>query len=498
MPSTAEKYYFNKMRKMKDFEKRNLVRPDFDSEKIKNVHLIGICGKAMASLAGLFIELGCRVSGSDKDCYPPMKDVLDELSIESKKYSKENIKDADLVIVGNVCTPTFEEVEAVIESGKPFLSAAEAISRFFIENKRSIVASGTHGKTTTTSMLTHIFQTANLNPAFMVGGVMQNTHTSYSMGENNTKHFIIEGDEYDTAFFDKGPKFLHYKPYQAIITSVEFDHADIFEDLTDYRKAFYFLCSNMKTGNRIIIFDEIENYDEIVKDSEAEILTYGFKESSFIYAKNIIVKEEGQSFDLVRDGVEYNGLFLPMSGSYNLLNSLAVIEAALAEGIDFEVIKKGLKSFKSVKKRQEVLADINDILIIDDFAHHPTAVEQTLKGIKERYPNRRVIAVFEPKSASSRSKLFENRYLKSFSNSDLVFIKALYPETEKSENNEVFDSYSVTEQLTKNKNTLAYAFIDLKEMEDKIINSIKQNDVVVIMSNGDFGNIHQKIINRLK
>jgi len=497
MLSTAEEYYFNKMMKMKDFEIRNLARPDFNSKKNKNVHLIGICGKAMASLAGLFIQLGCKVTGSDKDCYPPMKDVLDELSIESKKYNKENIKDADLVIVGNVCTPNFEEVEAVVESGKPYLSAAEAISRFFLKNKRSIVAAGTHGKTTTTSMLTHVFQTAEINPAYMVGGVMQNTHTSYSIGGNNTKHFIIEGDEYDTAFFDKGPKFLHYKPHQVIITSVEFDHADIFEDLTDYKKAFYFLCSNMKADNRIIICDEVENYEGIVKDSQAQIITYGFKENSFIYAKNVIVKEEGQYFDVVRDGVEYKGLLLPMSGSYNLLNSLAVTEAALAEGIDFKVIKKGLKSFKSVKKRQEILADINDILIIDDFAHHPTAVEQTLKGIKERYPNRRIIAVYEPKSASSRRKLFENRYLKSFSNSDLVFIKALYPKTEKSENNEVFDTYFVAEQLTKNKNILSHTFFDLKEMEDKIINSIKQNDVVVIMSNGDFGDIHQKIIDRL-
>ncbi len=253
MKKKAQEYYQKKLLKFKDRDKRIFSNPELSDEDIKRVHISGACGKAMASIAGLFKDAGYKLSGSDNDCQPPISLVLDDLGLEYNDYSKNNLKEVDLLVVGNVCRPDNPEVVHAREKNIPQVSGAEAVGRFFIKDKKSIVVAGTHGKTTTTSLLTTIFLEAQKNPAYLIGGVLQKNNRSYSLGNGRTEHFIIEGDEYDTAYFDKAPKFLHYKPHISLITSVEFDHADIYENLEDYRRAFKFLIEETADEGKILI-----------------------------------------------------------------------------------------------------------------------------------------------------------------------------------------------------------------------------------------------------
>ena len=491
MKQKAEQYYKEKLESFEDSGDRIFTNSDFDIEKVKNVHVSGACGKAMASVAGLFSDAQFTISGSDAACHPPMSIVLDNLGLEYKDFNAENIKNTDVVVAGNVCSPSNPECVYARENNIPQISGAEAVGKFFISDKKSIVVAGTHGKTTTTSLMIHVFTEAAKNPAFLVGGVLGKYNTSYNIGDENTEHFIIEGDEYDTAYFDKAPKFLHYKPYISIITSVEYDHADIYKNVTDYRQAFMFLAEETHKDGKIYIWDEIENKEEIVENTDTEVITYGFTDESQVQVKNLKQISGGQEFDIKIGEREYKSIFLPMSGQHNILNAAVVFATALSENILEVEIKKALASFKGIKKRQEILADKNSILIIDDYAHHPTAIDTTLAGLAQQYSEKNIIAIFEPRSNTARMAEFQQTYVDVFGSAKKVIIST--PPFRHNDTAEGFiDMEKLISDLKKNN-------IDAENIEsaDKIFNDVskdlKNNDMVVVMSNGDFGNLAHRL-----
>lgn len=493
MKERAKIYYEAKKKKLSDYELRKIEEIPFDIEKIKKIHLSAVCGTAMGSLAKLFKDGGYEISGSDKACYPPMDNVIKNLGVDLALEFKENhIENADITIIGNMLPAQNIEAKYARENKKLQLSMSDAINNFFIKDKKSIVITGTHGKTTTTGLCINTFLETGIKPSYLVGGVMKNTDDSAKYDENS-KYFIIEGDEYDTAYFDKSPKFLHYKPDISVITSIELDHIDIYESLEDYTNAFRFLIEETSTEGKIFICDEDFGArmlaDEYKNDSR--ILKYGLSESCDIFAKNIEITDLGQTFEVIFMDKNYGEFSTPLFGTYNLLNSLAVAGIAILENIEIEKIKNALISFKNMKRRQEVFAEKNGIIFIDDFAHHPTAVTKTLRGIKEHYKDKRIVALFEPRSNTSRSKMFEEEYGLSFKDADLVVISA--PKEKEGYNPEAFmDMEKVINEI--NKYTEAYSVSNSNEVLKLIKPKLKSGDVVVIMSNGSFDGIHQKLI----
>lgn len=486
--------------------------------KIKKVHITGVCGKATSSLAGLFAEEGYEVSGSDVGCYPPASDLIDKLNIKFYEgFSEEHVKDKDLTIVANMFGPDNVEGAYVRENNLPQLSMPEAIREFFIKDKTSIVICGTHGKTTTTGLCAHVFLSAGLNPGFLVGGVAVPTaegiqETSFSAGSDASdkpvsKHFIIEGDEYDTAYFDKAPKFLHYKPKIAVVTSLEFDHADIYSDFEEYKKSFIFLAEETMDaahGGLLVLNGDSTEVRSLESFTKASVLYYGFDEKNDVVAKDIQPNDKGQSFTLIYKGKDMGRISIQLFGKYNLANALAVISVALHEGVSIEKIQNGLKTFNGMKRRQEIRAVVNGITIIDDFAHHPTAVRETLGGIREHFPNNRIFAIFEPRSNTSRKKMFEHDYGHAFSQVDGLVLSM--PALRANDNPADFiDGGVIVADATNMANNKAkgeaksgdfYAICVANGHEaiEKIAAKAAPGDVLVIMSNGSFDGIHEKLI----
>lgn len=515
MKENAKKYFDQKIEKMNDADKRLFIRSEITEEKIKDIkkiHLTGVCGTAMGSLAGLLVQAGYEVSGSDTSCYPPMSDMISTLGIKfCEGFSEENIKDKDITIVANMFGPDNIEAKFVRENNLPHLSMAEAINKFFIKDRTSIVISGTHGKTTTTGMCAHVFTSAGKNPGFLVGGVMVKSDggpgvVSFNFGfeninktnaeKNFSKHFIIEGDEYDTSYFDKAPKFLHYSPKIAVVTSLEFDHADIYTDLNDYRQSFIFLAESMPEDGLLILNSDWAEVKALANYTKAKVLFYGLESGNNITAENISIDETGQHFDLIVSGNNLGRLTIKLFGKYNLVNALSVCAMGLNESLSFEQIKKGLETFNGMKRRQEIISEEKNITIIDDFAHHPTAVRETLLGIRDRFKNRRIITLFEPRSVTSRKKLFEKDYGNSFLSSNILFLSM--PALRVVDNPEDFiNGDTVVSEVNKN-GTKAFCVKNSEEVLKLLMPELKPGDVVVIMSNGSFDGIHKKIIKSLK
>lgn len=452
MTPKAQKYYLNKLKSLPDADDRIFERPGIkDVSAIKSVHIIGVCGIAMGSLAGLFKDDGYQVSGSDQGCYPPMSDMLEKLKI--KVYQRFEPRPADAIIIGNAIRPDNPEAVFARENNLIQLSLPEAIKLFFLKNRRSLVVAGTHGKTTTSSLLVHVLEELGENPGYLIGGVIKNKDTGFALGSG--KYFILEGDEYDTAYFDKSPKFLNYAADAAIITSIEFDHADIYENQEDYNQAFKFFT---------------EQTDKIIGPN--------------LKISNI----RGQYFDWrhIKD------IYLPLWGDYNISNAVAVLELCSAEGLDIERAAKALASFAGVKRRQEIIGEIKGITIIDDFAHHPTEVKATIIGIRNRFSDKRLIVFFEPCSNTSRRKLFEDDYGKSFAQADLVYIKS-----PPFRHNDKKDNFIDIEKVVKNIGDMAYAFSSVDELLNSALKELKENDIILIMSNSSFDGIQQKLLQRL-
>jgi UDP-N-acetylmuramate: L-alanyl-gamma-D-glutamyl-meso-diaminopimelate ligase len=462
----------------------------------KHIHLIGICGTAMASLAGMLRRRGFRVSGSDAAAYPPMSDFLASLGIQvAQPFAAENLQPSpDLVVVGNAISRGNVELEHVLDQRIPFCSLPQILHDQFLRGKEVLVVAGTHGKTTTTSMLAWIFHTAGLQPSFLIGGIAENFGSSFQLGQG--EHFILEGDEYDTAFFDKGPKFLHYFPDSVILTSVEFDHADIYKDLDAVETAFKRLVNLVPRRGRIIAFDTEESIDRCVARAFCPVERYGSSANANWRITDLHLEPGRTTWSVAREGKPWAQFEYGVGGEYNVWNATAAAAMAAGCGISREEISAALKTFKSVKRRLEVRGKVNGITIIDDFAHHPTAIAGTLTALRATYPGARLWAILEPRSNTLRRNVFQNELAKSLSLADEVVVANVFkseaiPEAER------LDLAAVAAQILKH-GRRARIVPTVDGIVQLIAAELRSGDVVAILSNGGFGGIYEKLPERLK
>ncbi|HEY0428895.1 MAG TPA: UDP-N-acetylmuramate:L-alanyl-gamma-D-glutamyl-meso-diaminopimelate ligase [Pyrinomonadaceae bacterium] len=464
-------------------------------------HLIGICGTAMASLAGMLQARGHRVTGSDQNVYPPMSTQLENLGIEILNgYKAENADiGADCVIVGNTISRGNPELEEVLNRKLFYRSQAETVKEEFVRGRRSLVVAGTHGKTTTTSIATWITEVGGLNPSFLVGGVVQNFGASFRVADSD--YFIIEGDEYDTAYFDKKPKFMHYLPETAIVNNVEFDHADIYRDLDEIKYQFSRLMNLVPANGRLIVGIDSPVAREVLDEMQGRLFTnietFGTSDDARWQARDIDFSGDVTRFTVFKDGNSWGGFETHLIGEFNVRNCLAVIIAADAWGISKEKMQEAFRTFKSVKRRMEVRGVEKNVTVIDDFAHHPTAVEETLKALRMKYEGQRLIAVFEPRSWSSRLAVFQEPYTKAFKYADYVVIAGVYNTSKASELGQVLDVEELVRDIAR-QGKPAFSFADADLIVSHLAPELRANDVVAIMSNGGFGGIHEKLLNFLK
>ncbi|HNG92904.1 MAG TPA: UDP-N-acetylmuramate:L-alanyl-gamma-D-glutamyl-meso-diaminopimelate ligase, partial [Acidobacteriota bacterium] len=392
-------------------------------------HLLGICGTAMGSLAGMLIERGHRVTGSDANVYPPMSTQLEAMGIPiNLGYKAENLTERpDIVVVGNTINRGNPEMEAVLDRRWRHESMTEVLRLEFLINRRVLVVSGTHGKTTTTALAAWILETAGLNPSFLVGGVAENFGQSFRVTDGD--FFVIEGDEYETSFFDKGPKFMHYVPEITILNNVEFDHADMYPDVAAIKLAFQRLIHIIPRSGRLVAGYDSPIVRELSPRALCPIDSFGLDTSDTPLewtAKNIQYTDAGMTFTILHRNEPFLECTTPLAGKFNIRNILAVVATATAWGADPEKIREGLATFKSVKRRMQVRGEINGVTVIDDFAHHPTAVRETLDAISQKYAGRRVIAIFEPRSWSSRKKVFQHEYEQAFDAAHRVVLTPIF------------------------------------------------------------------------
>jgi UDP-N-acetylmuramate: L-alanyl-gamma-D-glutamyl-meso-diaminopimelate ligase len=448
----------------------------------------------MASLAGMLREMGHRVTGSDSAAYPPMSDQLAALGIAvMEPYAEANLQpEPDLVVVGNAISRGNPELEVALDARIPFCSMAAILHDEFLVGRESLVVAGTHGKTTTTSILAWIYEVASrkqpeLAPSFLIGGVAENFGTSFMVRE--TRPFLIEGDEYDTAFFDKGPKFLHYFPDAAILTHVEFDHADIYDDLRAVKTAFKRFVNLIPRRGRLVAFDGAENVTECVARAFCTVERYGQKDDSHWRVRELTHHAGGVQWTLDRAGVALARLSLPMAGEHNAMNATAAAALAAGQGVSVEAIVEALATFKSVKRRLEVRAEIGGITIIDDFAHHPTAIRETLRALRQAYADCRLFAVLEPRSNTLRRNVFEDALVESLALADEVVLAGVF----KSENipeKERLHPESVAARL-KAQGVPAAVRLDAAAIVADLAPRLGRGDVVAILSNGGFGGIYK-------
>ena len=466
----------------------------------KHIHLIGICGTAMASLAGMLQLEGHTVTGSDAAAYPPMSDLLDTLGIPVKEpYAEKNLEPRpDLVIVGNAISRGNLELEYVLDQRIPFRSMAQTVYEEFLTGRESLVVTGTHGKTTTTSMLAWIYETAartrgELGPSFLIGGVAENFGTSFQVARSNS--FILEGDEYDTAFFDKGPKFMHYFPDAAILTHVEFDHADIYNDLDAVKTAFKRLVNLVPRRGRVVAFDGSKSVSECVAKAFCKVERYGFGDGSEWQVRDLVHRDGRTEWHVMREGKPWLALTLPMAGEHNALNATAAAALAAGQGIDDRAIVDALASFKSVKRRLEVRAVERGVTVIDDFAHHPTAIRETLRALRAAYPESRLWAVLEPRSNTLRRNVFERELVDALALADDVVLAGVFKQ-ESIPVAERLHPEAVVRTLTTQGHRAMLA-ANVEEIVTHVAAGARAGDVVAILSNGGFDGIYEKLPARL-
>jgi UDP-N-acetylmuramate: L-alanyl-gamma-D-glutamyl-meso-diaminopimelate ligase len=462
----------------------------------KHIHLIGICGTAMASLAGMLNERGFRVTGSDAAAYPPMSDFLASLGIPvAQPFDPRNLSPKpDRVVVGNAISRGNVELEHVLDQRIPFCSLPQLLHDEFLRGKEVLVVAGTHGKTTTTSMLSWIFQSAGQQPSFLIGGIAENFGSSFALGEG--KHFILEGDEYDTAFFDKGPKFLHYFPDAVILTSVEFDHADIYKDLDAVETSFKRLVNLVPGRGRVVAFDTGDSVSRCVAKAFCPVERYGSREGGDWQIENLRFEPARTSWTVVRSGKGWAEFEFSLAGEYNVFNAVAATALASAYGISKEQIQQALKTFKSVKRRLEVKAEVNGITIIDDFAHHPTAIAGTLTALRGRYPDRRLWVILEPRSNTLRRNVFQHELVKSLALADEIIVAGVF-KSDAIPLAERLDLMAVGAELQQ-QGKHARIVSGAEGIVQTIAPELRSGDVVAILSNGGFEGIYEKLPTRLK
>ena len=468
---------------------------------IRRVYLIGIGGTAMASLAGMLQQRGYDVAGSDEHVYPPMSTYLERLGIPVLEgYTNEHLETfrPELVVIGNAAARTNVEAAATVEMDLPYTSMPEAIYELFIKGKHSIVVTGTHGKTTTTSLMAWLLESAGRDTSMVVGGIPLNFNHNFKLGSG--PEFVIEGDEYNTAFFDKGPKFLHYHANTLLLNNVEFDHADIYSDLEAILAAFCAAVQQVAADDVIVANGDDANVMSLRGEARARWVTFGWDRTHDAFATDAVESPEGTDFTAWWEGKEWARFRSTLSGQHNVLNALADAVIARLRGVSTEEIQKGLQTFAGIKRRMEVRGVERGVTVIDDFAHHPTAIATTMAGARKRYPGRRLWALFEPRSISSSRKEFESGYIDAFHGADRVIIGPVF-HRERYETRYGLDKMMSVETINERLNTdgiPAEQIDDFDVIATRVAKEAGDGDVVLVMSSGAFGGVHEKILERLR
>src|SRR3989441_5025010 len=442
-------------------------------EARRKFHFLGICGTAMASVAAALQERGFKVSGSDENVYPPMSTFLQEKGIALKQgYRAENIPpDADVVVIGNAMKRGNPEVEAVLNRKLFYLSLPEVLKNYFLRGRDNLVVTGTHGKTTTTALLAWIMEKAGRKPGYLIGGLPKNFGQGARL--NDSKYFVIEGDEYDTAFFDKRSKFIHYLPELLIINNIEFDHADIFRDLEEIKLSFRRLVNIMPQNGMVLLNGDDPSCVEIAQNSLAPIVEVGFSANCAQRIRDVVYSSDGSRFTLGEDHFE-----LPLIGEFNVRNAAMAVTGSRFYGVPIEQIREALTTFEGIARRQEVRGEVGGVKVIDDFGHHPTAIAQTLTALRHRYPGHRIWAVFEPRSNTTRRSIFQQQLPDALSLADGVFISRI-ARLDQIPENERLNAEAVVESIAKSGRPAFYEK-DANAIIDRLVPILKANDVVTI------------------
>jgi UDP-N-acetylmuramate: L-alanyl-gamma-D-glutamyl-meso-diaminopimelate ligase len=458
--------------------------------RIQSVHFVGICGTAMASAAAAMREKGISVTGSDQNVYPPMSTFLAERGIEvASGYTEQNLgRKPDLVVIGNAISRGNPEAEYVLDHKLRYCSLPELLREYFIRGKRSLVVSGTHGKTTTTSLLAWVFEHNGLNPSYLIGGIPGN----FGQGARFTESewFILEGDEYDTAFFDKRSKFVHYLPEVAIVNNLEFDHADIFSDLEAIKTSFrHFIRLIPRNGLLLGNGDDL-NLAPLLNVTHCPVKRFGLGEGNAVQAFNIRYGPTASEFETPSFKFHLN-----LVGEFNVRNALAVIACAKHCGLKNHQIQSAFETFKGIKRRMEIRGVVSGITVIDDFGHHPTAIRETLRALRIKYPHQKLWAVFEPRSNTTRRNVFQDELAKSFFDADAIVV-AEVARLEQVPPGERLDPRKLMGDIAALGKTAAY-LPDADAIVAHLAANVQGGEVIVIFSNGGFGGIHGKLLERL-
>jgi UDP-N-acetylmuramate: L-alanyl-gamma-D-glutamyl-meso-diaminopimelate ligase len=460
-------------------------------EPPKKFHFLGICGTAMASVAAALKERGFKVTGSDEKVYPPMSTFLEHKGIALKEgYGAENIPgDADVVVIGNAMTRGNPEVEAVLNRKLLYLSLPEVLKNYFLRGRHNLVVTGTHGKTTTTALLAWIMEKAGHNPGYVIGGLPKNLGQGARL--NDSKYFVIEGDEYDSAFFDKRSKFIHYLPELLIVNNIEFDHADIFNSLDEIKLSFRRLLNIVPRNGMVLVNGDDANCVEVAKDCLAQMVEVGFSKNCAQRIRDVASSPEGSSFKVGDETFE-----IPLVGEFNVHNAAMAAMAARFYNVPKAKIDSAFSSFGGIARRQEMRGEARGVKVIDDFGHHPTAIEYTLEALRSRYRGSRLWAVFEPRSNTTRRAVFQQRLPEALKVADGVFI-AQVAKLEQIPENERLNAERVVTTISESGRPAFYEK-NADAIVDRIVPMLRPNDVVAIFSNGGFDNIHEKLLTRLR
>jgi UDP-N-acetylmuramate: L-alanyl-gamma-D-glutamyl-meso-diaminopimelate ligase len=466
-------------------------RPELPASP-RHVHLTAIAGVGMASLAGLFREAGYHVTGSDAGIYPPMSTVLATLGVPVMEgFRAENLRPRpDLVVVGNAMSRGNPEVEAMLEAGIPYCSMPEALMRFFMGARRRAVVTGTHGKTTSSALLAWVLHETGGDPGFMIGGAAKNFPYNFHVGGG--PWFVTEGDEYDTAFFDKGPKFLHYAPDALLLTAVEFDHADIYRDLAHVKQAFTELLRRTAATTPVVVSADFPEARAVVAASGRDAVTFGIAADASWGAESVEDSGDATCFTVVTPDRRRLAARCPGPGAMNVANALGVLALAAAIGVSEATALAAIARFRGVRRRQEVIGAARGMVLIDDFAHHPTAVAGTLAALRARYPERRLWALFEPRSNTTRRRIFQDAFTAAFRAADRVTFAAVHRRDELPESERLSTADIAAALVAAGRR--AETCEQVNDICELVAREARSGDVIVLMSNGGFGGLAAKLV----
>ena len=462
-----------------------------NKHKNEHFHFIGICGTAMGSVAAALQNRGYTITGSDQNVYPPMSDFLIKNNINvSVGHDENNIPDkVDLVVIGNAMSRGNVEVESVLNRKIPYASLPELIKRYFLQGKRNIVITGTHGKTTTSSIIAHLLNDNGLNPNLMIGGIPLDIGEGGRFTES--EFFVIEGDEYDTAFFDKRSKFVHYMPEIVVVNNIEFDHADIFNNIEEIKLSFKRMLNIVPENGVVFVNGDDNDAVEVTENCRAPVIKVGANDDCDFKIENLNLESFNSSFS-----IKENSYKLPMDGEFNVRNAAMAIAVSDFLKIDQQNIIESVSKFSGIARRQELRGEEKNVKVIDDFGHHPTAIAATIGALKQRYPDSKIWAIFEPRSNTSRRNLLQSELEDSLSQADGVIISEV-PNPEKVPDGELLDVESVIENLS-SKDKVAFIGLSSDDIVNKLIPLTSSGDTIVVLSNGGFGGIHEKLLEALK